>query len=215
MEGLENPNKEARFFGLYTGVVVERADPLKLARVRVRIPGLIEEKSGWALPLGTFGGGYKTRRGFKFVPKIGAEVGVLGKIGDLDHLYYWAGNWGKPEDVSEVPGGGKAPPTSNEINAEGEELSAEEAPDIDVIETESFVIMFDERRGEGNADGGNGSLYIRTKRSGDFIEYDGLAMAWLVKATQAITLQSDGIINIDANQVAINGRQVRNTGNPI
>lgn len=207
----ENPNEEARYFAFYTGVVVERNDPLKLARVRVRVPGLIQEKSAWALPVGTFGGGYKKRRGFKFVPKIGAEVAVLFHLGDLDHPYYWAGNWGKPNDVTEVPGGGRAAPIEDELNAEGEELSAEEAPDVDAIETDSFVVIFDERGGAN----GKGSLYIRHKLSGDHIEYDGEQNAWLVKATQAITLNSEGIINLNANQISINGRIVRNTGDPI
>jgi hypothetical protein len=207
----ENPNQEAKFFALYTGVVIDRNDPRKLARVRVRVPGLIDEKSPWALPLGTFGGGYKVRRGFKFVPKVGAEIAVLFKMGDLDHPYYWAGNWGLPEDLTEVPGGGKSPPIADELNAEGEDITAEEAPQIDTIETDSFLISFDERNGSE----GKGSLYIRHKLSGDHVEYDGGSNAWIVKATQAVELQSDGVINITANQVAINGRIVRNTTDPI
>lgn len=212
---VENPNEEAKFFAFYTGVVVERADPEKLGRVRVRIPGVVEDRSAWALPVGTFGGGFKARRGIKMVPKIGAEVGVLFHLGDLDHPYYFAGNWGRPkvdgEAFNEAPGGGRSIPTSREnLWEEGEPLTAEEAPDVDVIETDSFLFAFDERAGNGN-----GSFFIRSKKSGDFIEYDGGANAWLVQATQAITLASDGVINIDANQIALNGRQVRNTGNPI
>lgn len=211
----ENPDDEAKFFAMYTGDVVERADPLKLARVRVRIPGLIDEKSAWAWPMGTFGGGLKQRQGLKMVPKLGAEVSVFFKLGDLDHPYYLAGNWGLPDvddaEFNETPGGGQSPPIEDAIDAEGEELSAEDAPDVHVLETDSFLMIFDEREGED----GNGSFFIRSKKSGDNIEYDGEQNAWLVNATQAIQLNSKGSVSIDANIVTINGRQVRNTTDPL
>ena len=89
--------------GLYVGEVVDRADPEGLGRVRVRIPGLIEPASAWAFPLGTLGGG-TDRRGFFAVPERGAEVGVLFHQGDVDHPFYLAGHWGKPDGLDAQSG---------------------------------------------------------------------------------------------------------------
>lgn len=112
---------DAPLFGLYTGVVMAREDPEKLGRVRIQIPGLIEEGSAWAFPLG-FGGGTK-QRGSVFVPPVGAEVGVLFRHGDVDQPYYLGGNLGRGEQLT---------------GTEGE-------PDAQAIETENYVIVIDDR----------------------------------------------------------------------
>jgi hypothetical protein len=82
----ELDDNEIPHIGLYIGVVVKRDDDEKLARVKVRIPGLIEPMSAWAFPLGTVGGG-SDARGFYAVPEEGAEVGVLFHQGDVDQLF--------------------------------------------------------------------------------------------------------------------------------
>src|SRR6185503_13488238 len=82
---------DQRLLGLHVGHVVDRADPLKLGRVRIRIPGLIQAASAWAFPLGTLGGG-SDRRGFFAVPEDGAEVGVLFQEGDVERPYYLSGH---------------------------------------------------------------------------------------------------------------------------
>lgn len=206
---IDNPNGEHRIYSLQIGVVIETADPLKLARVRVRVPGLYDEGTGWCWPLGAAGAGGK-RRGGKMVPRVGAEVGILCHLGDPDACHYLPGHWGKPGGVSEVPGGGLTPPTADAVNAVGGELTPEDAPLVDVLETESFLISIDERAGEGN-----GSLFIRSKKSGDNIEYDGAANGWIVNASGPVSVQSKTLISLDAPQVQINGRIVANTGDPI
>ena len=75
---------DPRYTALYIGVVTNRKDPEGLGRVKVRIPGLIEPESDFALPLGTLGGG-SDRRGLFAVPEVGAEVGILFNQGDVDH----------------------------------------------------------------------------------------------------------------------------------
>lgn len=204
-----NPNNEHRIPELMVGVVIDTADPLKLARVRIRVPGLFDEGTGWALPMGFAGGGGK-RRGAKVVPRVGAEVGVLCHLGDPDACHYLPGHWGKPGGVSEVPGGGLTPPIADELSAEGDEMTAEEAPLVDVFETESFLISVDERAGVGS-----GSLFVRSKKSGDNIEYDGAAHAWIVSSTGPIQLKSASLISIEAPQVQINGRIVATKEDPI
>ncbi len=206
---IDNPNEEHRIMSLQIGVVIDTADPLKLARVRVRVPGVFDEGTGWAFPLG-FGGAGGARRGFKCVPRKGAEVGILCHLGDPDSCHYLPGHWGKPGGISEVPGGGLTPPIADELNAKGEELTAEEAPLVDVYETESFLISIDER-----VPGGNGSLFIRSKKSGDFIEYDGAANGWVVSASGPVQVTSKSLIDLSAPQIQINGRLVANSTDPI
>ncbi|TMQ08634.1 MAG: hypothetical protein E6J90_39960 [Deltaproteobacteria bacterium] len=183
-----------RLLGLHIGHVVDRADPLKLGRVRVRIPGLIQDASAWAFPLGTLGGG-SDRQGFFAVPEDGAEVGVLFQEGDVERPYYLAGHWGMPGGSTEIPGPAR-------------ELSKTETPQVRVLETRRFVLVFDDRAGHE-------TLRIEDKLSGDQIEFDGTALGMTVKATSALILKADGLINIEGTTVVINGRLVLPGGGPI
>ena len=178
---------DPRYTALYIGHVVDRDDPECLGRVRVRIPGLVEPASAWAFPLGTVGGG-SAQRGFFAVPELGAECGVLFNQGDIDHPFYFSGHWGKPDGASEVP----TPATG---------LSAAETPKVRAFETARFVLSFDDRDGKEG-------LVLRDKRSGDQIEFDGQAMGITIKATSALFLKADGLINIEGTTVVINGRVV-------
>jgi uncharacterized protein involved in type VI secretion and phage assembly len=190
----EFDSRDPRYTGLYIGYVVDRVDPRCLGRVRVRIPGLIEPASAWAFPLGTVGGGAPAR-GFFAVPEAGAEVGVLFNQGDVDHPYYLAGHWGAPGGVAEVP------------TAAGG-LSKEDTPQVRAFETGRFELVFDDR-GEHEA------LVIRDKRSGDQIEFDGVAMGITIKATSALILQADGLVSIEGTTVQINGRLILPGSKPI
>src|SRR5688572_9470618 len=124
----EFDTQDPRYTALYIGHVVDRVDPECLGRVRVRIPGLVEPASAWAFPLGTVGGG-SDRRGFFGVPEVNAEVGVLFHQGDIDHPYYLAGHWGRPNGSTEIP-----------TPARG--LSPMETPQVRVFETGRFVLGF-------------------------------------------------------------------------
>lgn len=185
---------DPRYTALYIGEVVDREDPESLGRVRVRIPGLVEPSSNWAFPLGTLGGG-NDRRGFFAVPEKGSEVGVLFHQGDVDHPYYLAGHWGKPDGKAEVP-------------EPVRDLSKEEAPKVRAFETERFLLVFDDR-------GGKEALVIKDKKSGDQVEFDGAAMGITVKATSALLLKADGLVSIEGASVQINGRLVLPGPKPI
>ncbi len=221
---LENPENEAKYFAMYVGVVINRADPDKLGRVKFRIPGLIVE-SAWAFQGGApgAGGGGTGRRGLKWVPKLDAHVCVWFHQGDIDHPFYLTGNWGAPDDKdgverNESPGGGKEPAIGHFVSEdeapdldEGEvaaETTAEDDPDILQMETDDFHVMIDEREGKRR-------FQIRHKKTGDNVEYDVEASAWLMRATTSIDLQCLGLINIQGNQIQINGRLVRTTDDPI
>lgn len=94
-------NPEPPFLGLAMGVVSDNADPLGLGRVRVRVPGLVDE-SAWAFPLGLPGAGSKDRGTF-WIPDQGAEVGLFYNLGDPDDPRYIAGHWGQPQGEADTP----------------------------------------------------------------------------------------------------------------
>jgi len=185
---------DPRYTGLYIGQVVDRADPERLGRVRVKVPGLVEPASAWAFPLGTVGGG-SDRRGFFAVPEVGAEVGVLFHQGDVDHPYYLCGHWGKPDGATEVPEPMKS-------------LSVADTPQVRAFETARFLLVFDDRAGHE-------ALVIKDKRSGDQLELDGVGMGITIKGTAALILKADGVVSIEGTTVVINGRLVLPGGGSI
>lgn len=89
-----------KIYGLTIGEVVSNNDPENLGRVKVFIPG-IAEPTPWALPLGR---PTAPSEGVWWVPKVGAEVGVFFRQGDIDYPHYMAGHWGRGEVPSEVTG---------------------------------------------------------------------------------------------------------------
>lgn len=121
MPNRHDPDNPSDYYGLYIGYVIDRDDPKGLGRVRVCIPGLIDEGTSWARQLGLGGGAAKN--GTKFVPPLNAEVAVFFANGDIDQPYFLGG-----------------PPGLNEGNT-GDDAS----PDVRTIETASYVISIDER----------------------------------------------------------------------
>ena len=190
----EHDEGEPRFRAVYEGVVTNNADPLRIGRVRVRVPGVLEPESGWARPLGMAGGG-EDGVGFYSVPKVGAEVGVCFIQGDPDAVRFLAGPWGAPG------GHGQAP-------SKVRDLSPEEAPQVRVWETETYVIVLDEREGHRG-------LEIRDKQSGDGISFDGLTRSMEIKSTTALIIKATGAVSIDGLTVTIKNRPVNPAGGPI
>lgn len=198
----ESPDPQ--FLAVYDGVVTNRDDPLKVGRVRVRVPGLIAAPGVWALPMGMPGAGSATR-GLFFVPEVDAEVSVFFKQGDVDHPRYLAGAWGRPNGNPEIP--------SSALTAEdGTEYAAAEVPNVRVIETQRFEIVIDDNEGHER-------LAIRDKDAPnggeDIIEIDGVNHGVRIAGTVAVLIESVGAVTINGLQVMINNRVVRDTGDPI
>ncbi len=185
---------DPRYTALYMGEVVDHEDPEGLGRVRVRVPGLLEPASAWAWPLGTLGGG-SNQRGFFCVPEKGAEVGVLFHQGDVDHPHYLCGHWGKPNGQVEVP-------------SPARDLEKEETPNVRAFETERFLLVFDDREDKE-------AFLVKDKKSGDQIELDGQGMGITIKATSALILKADGMVNIEGAVIQLNGRVVLPGTKPI
>lgn len=186
----EHDNQDRKFTALYMGVVVTNKDPNRAGAVRVRIPGVIDTASAWALPLGWPGAGGKQRGGFAPPPE-GAEVGVFFHQGDPDHPYYFSGN----------PGRGEQPPEA----LEGTEA---EATKLFVHETDNWRMIFDDRPSKE-------MMQIVFKPTGEVIEIDGKRLGIHIKATASVSIECDGAVDIRGSSVTIQGRHVVRNGKPI
>jgi uncharacterized protein involved in type VI secretion and phage assembly len=183
------------FFGVYEGYVYDNADPLKLGRVRVVVPGILHPYSDWLMPAGQPGAG-SDARGLWFIPAIGSNVLVLFKAGDPDRGRYLAGPWGAPDGATESP-------------TFVRDLSAEDAPHVAGLQTSRWEIVIDDRDGNSN-------LLIRDRRFPDnAIGISGETQTVEISGTVGVQIKSSGIVNIQALQVVINGRIVLPSGKPI
>ena len=91
---------QGKYYGKYRGFVVDNADPEKLGRLRLKVPGVLgEAESGWALPCMPFGG--LTDQGMFTVPEIDAQVWVEFEAGDPNQPIWTGTYWRVPDDVPE------------------------------------------------------------------------------------------------------------------
>lgn len=192
-----------KFCALYVGTVVDNADPEKLGRVRVRIPGICEPASAWAFPLGAGGG--TSHRGAYCPPDVRADVAVLFQAGDVERPFYIGGYWGAPDAGLETPG-----PAGGYRGAEDpvEDVSAADAPLVKALEGKRYIAIMDERAGKER-------LVLRDKVTDDEILFDGVQLGIRIKATTVLSLESDGVVSIKGLQVVVNGRPIINNGTPI
>jgi uncharacterized protein involved in type VI secretion and phage assembly len=180
---LDRPDRP--LYGPHPGTVLDREDPRQAGRVRVTIPGLIEQGTGWALPLGTVGGG-ENGRGFFAVPETGAEVVVFFRNGNPDQPYYISANWGAPGGSSDIPEAAR-------------EKTVSQTPNVRVFETDKFEMVYD--------DNDSGEFRVKHKTTGAEIAING--------QTGSLTINALGNISIDATgQVDINGLVVNINGVP-
>src|ERR1700712_1760831 len=126
---------KVRYFAIEHGKVIDNVDPQGLYRVRIKIHGIVE-KSQWAWPVGTMGGGSKGR-GAWVVPDIGADVVVQFLGGDVERPVYQTAWWGKLKDGTE------------ELPTEAAGLSPEDTAKVQTIhESSRLKIWVDEREGK-------------------------------------------------------------------
>jgi phage baseplate assembly protein gpV len=179
--------------GLYNGVVTSNADPLKIGRVRVRVPGLIVE-SDWAFPLALSRG---ENVGFWQIPKVGADVGVWFLAGDHDRVFYVPGHCIAPRGQSKAP-----------TTIQAADVTPDAAAQISVWETEDHVIVLDGRPGAQGFE-------VRDKITGDGVSYERASMSLSIKSTVAVKIESSGVVDINALAVTIMGRPVVPGAGPI
>jgi hypothetical protein len=165
-----------KVYGLQIGEIVDRDDPEKMGRVRIRINGLMD-RSNWAYPMGCPGGGSEDE-GFFNVPPLGAEVAVFFKMGHPDHPYYMPANWGL----------GEAPENSDDGN-----------PDTKVIALKDYDIVIDNRSVTRKF------KIVDKNSTRDAIEFDGIAKSIKISSTSKIEITSIGEVSINGLTVLING----------
>lgn len=183
LEDLQAGN--TRYYAAYHGKVASNADPDKLHRVRVMIPGLVEP-SDWAWPM-TAGGG-SAQRGGHVAPAVGADVIVWFIGGDVERPIYAGGWWGKPD-------------AGTEALSDVDEVSVDDAPKLQSLEFERLKITVDERVG-------NRALSIQNKVTGDFITVDLENGALSIKMTAAVLVKVLGVFDLQASQITLNDRLV-------
>jgi len=181
---------DSPFLGTYDGVVTANEDPLKLGRVKLRVPGLIEPQSGWVFPDAQGAG---PQLGLWFIPVVGADVKVRFLGGDPDVPLYSGGHWGKDDAPTPV---------------RAADVTPADAPKIRVIETERHLLILDTRTGHE-------SIQLVDKETGDGLRYDGVTRALELRGTVAVRIVATGAVSIEGLAVTINGRPVSPGGGPI
>ncbi len=180
--------------GIYHGVVVDNADPLRLGRVRFRIPGMVEPASAWAFPCGGLMGGTKARGTFS-VPKKEADIVCAFIGGHADVPVYWTGHYGEDER-----------PAYLDDDGSGQPVAKEDVEHVTIIEADRWEVVLDARQGKAK-------LRLRDKLTDDEIlmEKGGIN----IQATSLINVKSAGGVNVDGVTVTICGRPVIRNGKPI
>jgi uncharacterized protein involved in type VI secretion and phage assembly len=94
-------HSQEKIWGKYRGIVVDRNDPEKLGRLRIKVHSqLVDAITGWAWPVSPYAG---AACGFFFVPQKGDLVWVEFAEGDRNQPLWTGGGWAKPDGKLEVP----------------------------------------------------------------------------------------------------------------
>ena len=90
------------FYGKYRGIVTDIEDPLKMGRIKARVPDVLgEEPSGWALPCVPFAG---DGMGFYALPSNDARVWIEFEQGDPDYPVWTGCWWGSQDELPDEAG---------------------------------------------------------------------------------------------------------------
>lgn len=94
---------EKRYWGKYRGIVADDQDPMRLARLKCRVPEIIGDMvTDWASPtVIPYGGGLNY--GAFEVPPIGSAVFVVFESGDVNRPTYGGTWWGLPSGQAPEP----------------------------------------------------------------------------------------------------------------
>lgn len=192
--GSDKENVEASYPGVEHGSVVRNDDPLMLGRVKLRVPGLVDETE-WAFPIAASGGG---KAGRWQIPKVGGDVVVWFHRGDPHGIAFYApGNYGTPGGASDTP---------TFISGDSSVTPAT-APLLDGVENDRYYAVLDARPGKEGA-------RIVDKVTGDTIALDGHRLRAKIQVTGTLEINAGAIV-MSAARVLINGRSVVPFGGPI
>ncbi len=182
--------------GLYRGEIINRDDPLKLGRCKVKVYQLFREipesDLPWAWPC--FMGAGNPNSGTFDIPPIGSTVWVMFEMGDPDHPVWMGGWWGAPNGNAETP----------------EEMQSI-PPDVKGWKTPSgHKIEFDDR---------DGSKGIRiTDSAGNYIRIDTKngVLEVFMNGDHTVTVTGDADISVNgAANVSIGAEANVTAGGPM
>lgn len=169
-----------RYDSIYVGSVVAINDPLSLCRVRVRIPGLIDE-SRWAMPIGLSLG---EQAGDWAIPEVGSNVVVWFLQGSVDHPYYAYGPHAAPSGQSEAPSEANKSPLLRVLKFGGQTLTFDASSDLMRLKTASeYEIVIDET---------NKKISLTTPTGKEISVSDSTNQAIVKTQSQSITINEAG-----------------------
>lgn len=182
---------ERRYFGKYRGFVVDDADPLGLARLRLRVPSVLgpDVVTGWASPCVPYGGA--ADQGLLFLPDRGAGVWVEFEEGDLEFPIWTGTFWSKPDSGSQLP---------RPNGADGTEAGAVQDPVTrKIVKTaKGHTLQFEDADGDESVlvvDGVNGHVLV--------LDSTGITVTDGVNSGNRVVLDSSGVTLTDANSNTI------------
>jgi hypothetical protein len=105
-----------RHYGKYRGLVTDNQDPKNLARIRAKVPEILQNvETGWALPSLPYSG---DGSGFFRVPAPGAGVWIEFEAGDPSRPI-WTGCWWADGQLPSDQDGNSATPDFSILRSEG------------------------------------------------------------------------------------------------
>jgi uncharacterized protein involved in type VI secretion and phage assembly len=187
---------ERNFFGKYRGLVVDNADPLKLGRLKLRVPSLFGDQvvTGWATACVPYGGA--DNQGMVMIPEVGAGAWVEFEEGDLEFPIWVGTYWSKPSGTTELP-----KPNGDDATEAGE---VQDPPTRKIIKTlKGHTIQLEDKDGEEAiliVDGKHQHFVLLNQ---DGITIQDAAGNSLVMTSSAVTLTAKAALTIDASGQAL------------
>jgi uncharacterized protein involved in type VI secretion and phage assembly len=156
-----------KHWGKYRGIVIDRDDPERLGRLKVRVPSLLGDAvTGWAFPVSPYAG---ADVGFFFIPQVDDLVWVEFAEGELEHPLWTGCGWAKPGGNAEIP-----------------KEAQQSYPDLHVLKTKSgSVIVLNDAAGQEQ-------IIVRA-REGCEITIDPNAGLITVKAASVVVQSVGGL----------------------
>lgn len=194
---------------LVIGVVTNNDDPDKMGRVRVKFPGLDEQKEGWwarvASPAAT------GKRGMMMMPLVDDEVVIGFEHGDPRRPFVLGSLWNGTNKPGDLAAKGGKPDGSFNLHSDKkisissvEDVSIDAKAKMDTKVTSDSTLTVDGKvaiKGNGSEisiTGAAGSVVIRQDGS---ITVKGSQIT--VDATGRLALTSSGIVQIKGSQIMI------------
>lgn len=187
------------FPGFCWGQVIDIEDPLKMGRVRVKIPGMFDEgHPEWCIPVGWPGAGHESQ-GSRYPLPVDAQVAVFFEHGDPE---------GAPIVLGGVYPASKGIPAGPPIMAEAAQSSDTDVNNVVLLWEDDMFRCYVTRTKDDRR------LVLLEKETNSNITLnatDGAqkkSKSITLEANTSISIHSNGIVDISGTRVQIQGRVV-------